>query len=114
MREQLLEEVEPMLVSSRVTVTAGTDEFFEAQTTAEHPRYRSPVVRFIRDLAWVYPITLFVAVGLAPHLALILGVAARASHNRLCRGNIPTCLATDSTTNRETPSTPTRDHSQVR
>lgn len=68
-REQLLEEVEPLLHSSRVTVTAGTDQFFDAQTSAEHPRYRSPFVRFIRDLAWVYPITLFVAVGLAPHLA---------------------------------------------
>lgn len=69
MREQLLDEVEPMLASSRVTVTAGTNQFFEVQTTAEHPRYQSPIIRFIRDLAWVYPITLFVAVGLAPHLA---------------------------------------------
>lgn len=68
-REQLLDEVEPLLKSSRVTVTAGTDEFFDAQTASEHPRYKSPIVRFVRDLAWVYPITLFVAVGLAPHLA---------------------------------------------
>lgn len=66
-RQQLRERADHLVESERVTVTAGTEEFFMAQ--GEVDRHRSALGRFIADVAWVYPIALIIAVALAPHLA---------------------------------------------
>lgn len=66
-RRNLLAKVDHMVLSERVTATAGTEEFFRAQSEVE--KSRSKFGKFVADLVWVYPIALASAVLLAPHLA---------------------------------------------
>ena len=66
-RELLRDEGHHLVVTERVTVTSGTEEFFRALGDVEKPRSR--VRQFIVDVAWVYPVALLSSVWLAPYLA---------------------------------------------
>jgi len=66
-RRQMLARANHMITSERVTVTAGAEEFFQAQSDVE--KNKGKVRKFVSDLLWVYPIGLASAVLLAPHLA---------------------------------------------
>lgn len=66
-RRQMLTKANHMITSERVTVTAGAEEFFQAQSDVEKPKGK--IRKFITDLLWVYPVALASAVLLAPHLA---------------------------------------------
>ena len=66
-RQELRERADELVESERVTVTAGTEEFFRVQ--GEVDRHRTAMGKFIADVAWVYPVALIVAIALAPHLA---------------------------------------------
>lgn len=66
-RQQLRDRADELVESERVTVTAGTEEFFRAQ--GEVDRHRSALGKFIADVAWVYPVALIIAISIAPHLA---------------------------------------------
>ena len=66
-RRNLLAKVDHMVISERVTATAGSEEFFRAQSESE--KGGSRIGKFVTDLVWVYPIALASAVLLAPHLA---------------------------------------------
>lgn len=66
-RRQMLARANHMITSERVTVTAGAEEFFQAQSDVE--KSKGKVRKFVSDLLWVYPIALASAVLLAPHLA---------------------------------------------
>lgn len=66
-RQELRERADHLVESERVTVTAGTEEFFRAQ--GEVDRHRSAFGKFIADVAWVYPVALIIAIAVAPHLA---------------------------------------------
>lgn len=68
-RQALLERGDGLFVSERVTVTAGTEEFFSALGEVQHHRTRFGA--FISDVAWVYPVALVFSVGLAPWFARI-------------------------------------------
>lgn len=68
-RQALLEKGDGLFVSERVTVTAGTQEFFTALGEVQHHRTRFGA--FISDVAWVYPVALLFAVVLAPYFAKI-------------------------------------------
>lgn len=65
-REAIRAEGDDYIVSEKVTVTAGTEEFFDALGTAH--RQRNRFLRFVGDLAWVYPTAVVVAVVLSPWL----------------------------------------------
>lgn len=71
-REALRAEVDDIILSERLTVTSGSDEFFHAQTSAR-PR-RSKLLHFVLDVAWVYPLALGVSILLAPYLAALPAV----------------------------------------
>ncbi len=66
-RQELRERADELVESERVTVTAGTEEFFRAQ--GEVDRHRSAFGKFVADIAWVYPVALIIAIAIAPHLA---------------------------------------------
>jgi len=66
-RQALRDRADDLVESERVTVTAGTEEFFRAQ--GEVDRHRSAFGKFIADVAWVYPVALIIAIAVAPHLA---------------------------------------------
>jgi antibiotic biosynthesis monooxygenase (ABM) superfamily enzyme len=66
-RQELRERSDELVESERVTVTAGTEEFFKAQ--GEVDRHRSAFGRFVADVAWIYPVALIIAIAIAPHLA---------------------------------------------
>ncbi len=68
-RQKLRERADTLVDSERVTVTAGTEQFFSA--LGEVDRHRSKVGRFIADVAWVYPVALMFTVWLAPSLAKV-------------------------------------------
>lgn len=68
-RLKLREQTDSLVESERVTVTAGTEQFFTA--LGEVDRHRSRVGRFVADVAWVYPVALTFTVWLAPFLAKI-------------------------------------------
>jgi antibiotic biosynthesis monooxygenase (ABM) superfamily enzyme len=68
-RGHLRQHTDSLVASERVTVTAGTDQFFTA--LGEVDRHRSRVGRFVADVAWVYPVALTFTVWLAPFLAKI-------------------------------------------
>lgn len=68
-RQKLRERADQLVESERVTVTAGTEQFFIA--LSEVDRHKSKVARFIADVAWVYPVALIFTVWLAPYLAQI-------------------------------------------
>jgi hypothetical protein len=52
-----------------LTVTAGTEEFFNALGEVE--RHKTRAGKFLSDVAWVYPIALIFTLALAPYLARI-------------------------------------------
>lgn len=68
-RIALREKADSMIVTERVTVTAGTEEFFNALGEVEHHKTR--LGKFFFDVAWVYPISLLSAVVLSPYLGRI-------------------------------------------
>ena len=66
-RQELRARADELVESERVTVTAGTEEFFRA--LGEVDRHRTALGKFIADVAWVYPVALIIAIAIAPHLA---------------------------------------------
>ncbi len=68
-RKALRERVDQYIVTEKVTVTAGTEEFFNALGDVEH--HRTKVGKFIFDVAWIYPVSLFSALVLSPYLGKI-------------------------------------------
>lgn len=66
-RQRLRESGEVFIVSEKVTVTSGTEEFFDA--LVDVPKKRSRAGRFFFDLAWVYPVAVTFTLVLAPSLA---------------------------------------------
>ena len=68
-RQELREKANQYIVTEKVTVTAGTEEFFNALTDVDKPR--SKTVRFVSDVAWVYPIALLSAIYISPLLAKV-------------------------------------------
>ncbi len=68
-RQQLRERSDLLVTSEKVTVTAGSEEFFNALGDVE--RHRTPVGKLVSDVAWVYPIALFFTLVLAPYFAKI-------------------------------------------
>ena len=68
-RQQLRARADQLVESEKVTVTAGTEEFFNALGDVE--RHRSRVHKFFFDVAWVYPAALVFSVVLAPYFAKI-------------------------------------------
>ena len=65
-RQRLRETGDPLILTEKVTVTAGTDQFFDA--LGDIPKKRSRVGRFVTDLAWIYPVALFFTLVLAPYI----------------------------------------------
>ena len=68
-RNHLRERADLLVESERVTVTAGTDQFFAA--LGEVDRHRTKMGKFVADIAWVYPVALTFTVWLAPALAKV-------------------------------------------
>ena len=68
-RQRLLAESDHLIVSERVTVTAGSERFFGA--LGEVQKHRTHVGAFLSDLAWIYPTALLFTVVLAPLLAKV-------------------------------------------
>lgn len=68
-RQELRTQADPFIVSERVTVTAGTEEFFNALSDVDKPRSRA--ARFASDVAWVYPVALLSAIYISPLLAKV-------------------------------------------
>ncbi|MBM3817241.1 MAG: antibiotic biosynthesis monooxygenase, partial [Actinobacteria bacterium] len=65
-RNSLLAQSDDLISSERVTVTAGDDEFFAAQTqVAPH---RTKLGSFLSEVAWVYPLALGFTIVLGPSL----------------------------------------------
>jgi antibiotic biosynthesis monooxygenase (ABM) superfamily enzyme len=65
-RQRFRDTGERFIVSEKVTVTAGTEEFFDA--LGDVPKKRSPLGRFFFDLAWVYPVAVLFTLVLAPYI----------------------------------------------
>ena len=65
-RQRFRESGDRFIVSEKVTVTAGTEEFFDA--LGDVPKKRSPLGRFFFDLAWVYPVAVLFTLVLAPYI----------------------------------------------
>ncbi|MEY4400950.1 MAG: hypothetical protein RL072_815 [Actinomycetota bacterium] len=66
-RNQLLAQSDDLIQSERVTVTAGDEEFFSAQTqVAPH---RTKIGGFLSEVAWVYPLALGFTILLGPALS---------------------------------------------
>jgi hypothetical protein len=68
-RERLLRDIDQFVVTERVTVTAGEEEFFRAQTTGTPHRTRFG--RFFSELLWIYPVSLAFNVIVGPVLGSI-------------------------------------------
>lgn len=68
-RERLLHDIDKLVVTERVTVTAGEEEFFRAQTTGTPHRTRFG--RFFSELLWIYPVSLGFNVIVGPVLGSI-------------------------------------------
>lgn len=68
-RHALRERADHFVMSEKVTVTAGTEEFFNALGDAEHHRTR--LGKFLFDIAWIYPVSLFFTVVLSPYLGKV-------------------------------------------
>lgn len=66
-RSVLLDRADAWISSERVTVTAGEERFFEAQSDVD--RHRTHIGRFFADVAWIYPLAVVVSVVLAPSFA---------------------------------------------
>jgi antibiotic biosynthesis monooxygenase (ABM) superfamily enzyme len=66
-RNTLLTKSDDLINSERVTVTAGDEEFFSAQTqVAPH---KTKVGGFLSEIAWVYPLALGFTILLGPALS---------------------------------------------
>ncbi len=68
-RQELRERADRLVLSEKVTVTAGTEEFFNALGEVE--RHKTRTGKFLSDVAWVYPIALIFTLVLAPYFARI-------------------------------------------
>lgn len=68
-RLELRERADRLVATEKVTVTAGTEEFFNALGEVE--RHRTRLHKFFFDVAWVYPIALVFSLGLSPYFAKI-------------------------------------------
>ena len=65
-RNAILAKSDDLILAERVTVTAGDEEFFAAQTqVAPH---RTKIGGFLSELAWVYPLALGFTIILGPAL----------------------------------------------
>ena len=73
-RQELRDRADRLVASEKVTVTAGTEEFFNA--LGEVDRHKTRTGKFLSDVAWVYPIALVFTLVLAPYFARI-GVIPR-------------------------------------
>lgn len=65
-RNNLLAKSDDLITAERVTVTAGGEEFFTAQTQVTP--HRTKVGRFLSEVAWVYPLALGFTIVLGPAL----------------------------------------------
>lgn len=65
-RQQLRERADNLVVSEKVTVTAGSEEFFNALGDVEG--HRTKWGKFVADVAWIYPVSLFTAIVLSPYI----------------------------------------------
>jgi len=68
-RQALRERADRLVLSEKVTVTAGTEQFFDALGEVE--RHKTRTGKFLSDVAWVYPIALTFTLVLAPYFAKI-------------------------------------------
>lgn len=66
-REQFRERGDEFILTEKVTVTAGGDEFFDSLSMAHATQSRFR--RFITDLFWVYPVSLAFTLVVAPYIA---------------------------------------------
>jgi len=73
-RQEFRDRADHLILSEKVTVTAGTEEFFNALGEVE--RHKTKAGKFLSDVAWVYPIALIFTLVLAPYFARI-GVLPR-------------------------------------
>lgn len=65
-RDAILAKLDELVSSERVTVTAGSADFFTTQTQAQP--HRTIVGSFFSEVAWVYPLALGYTVVLGPLL----------------------------------------------
>jgi uncharacterized protein len=65
-RNNLLAKSDDLITAERVTVTAGDDEFFAAQTHVTP--HRTKIGMFLSEVAWVYPLALGFTIVLGPTL----------------------------------------------
>jgi antibiotic biosynthesis monooxygenase (ABM) superfamily enzyme len=68
-REELLSRLDDLVLSERVTVTAGGDEFFALQASGTPER--TEFGRFMAELAWIYPVALGLTLLVGPSLGHI-------------------------------------------
>lgn len=68
-RQRLLAASDDFITSERVTVTAGSDQFFGA--LGEVQKHKTHLGAFVSDVAWVYPTALLFALVLAPVFARV-------------------------------------------
>ena len=66
-RERFRELGDDYILTEKVTVTAGGDEFFDALSMAHTTQSR--LRRFVSDLFWVYPVSLAFTLVVAPYIA---------------------------------------------
>jgi len=65
-RKALRARADDFIATEKVTVTAGTEEFFNALGDVE--KHKTRLGKFLFDVAWIYPVSLFSAVVLSPYL----------------------------------------------
>jgi hypothetical protein len=63
-RNELMERADRFVTSTRLQRTVGVDEWFEA--AAHAPAKRSAVHQLLVDVAWVYPVSLLLALLVTP------------------------------------------------
>lgn len=68
-RQALRDRADQFVMSEKVTVTAGTEEFFNA--LGEIEPHKTRVGKFLSDIAWIYPVSLFSAIVLSPYLSKV-------------------------------------------
>lgn len=66
-REKYREIGDDFILSEKVTVTAGGDEFFDSLSMAHATQSRFR--RFVNDLFWVYPVSVAFTLVVAPYIA---------------------------------------------
>ncbi len=65
-RNAILAKSDDLILAERVTVTAGDEEFFAAQT--QIAPHRTKIGGFLSEVAWVYPLALGFTIILGPAL----------------------------------------------